>query len=136
MPIPQSMHKPMPEISSSSDWNSPWFAFETLVVQGLVFLRAEFRVPEGRSVRRASLSVAATAWALGNLTHSMNLYHPKINGQPVHREAMNPGQLSPRRGRALYRSWGRVVQTVRASLSLFIRLMVRVEGMAALPQRF
>ena len=93
------------QIFDRRDWNSPWFAFETLVVQGLMFLRAEFRVPEARSVRRASLSVAATAGALGNLTHRMNLYHPRINGQPVHREAMNPGQLSPRRGRALYRSW-------------------------------
>ena len=86
-------------------WNAGWIPYSwTHTLPGkrtLNYLRREFVLTE-RPIR-ARLYIASTNGYSGNDTLRMNLYHPRLNGEKVGKDFLNPGQLAG--GRALYRTY-------------------------------
>lgn len=91
-----------------SDWKANWTAYKWAHIRpcdrSVNHIRKEFAV-EGKNIKRARAYIAATSGALGNDTLRMNLYEVRLNGKKVGRDLYNPGQISERKGRALYRTY-------------------------------
>ena len=87
------------------DWVTPVWVHIPPKDQSVTFLRGEFEAGEPERIIRARAYIGATTGIHGNATARMNMYRFRINGQPVCDDVLNPGQLSPRRGRALVRTF-------------------------------
>ena len=96
---------------SIADWPGHWTPYQSNMLRkdqlSVNHLRGEFSLPLGKRIRRARAYVAATAaiGILGNDALRMNLYELRINGRKVGLDLINPGQLSLKRGRALFRTF-------------------------------
>lgn len=90
---------------SIDDWDSRWFpCIAPKRDSSANHLRKEFELPTGKSVAWARLYAASTCGVHYEDTFRMNLYQVRLNGSKVGNDLYNPGQLSARKERALYRT--------------------------------
>jgi len=91
---------------SISDWDSCWFSYLGPRRDSSVnHLRKEFEIPDNKAITRARAYVGATCGMHYEDTFRMNLYTVRLNGLKISKDLYNPGQLSPAKQRALYRTY-------------------------------
>lgn len=119
------------------DWVTPVWVHTPPEKQSVTFLRGEFQVHGLENVKRARVYVGATTGLHGNMTARMNMYRFRVNGKAASDEALNPGQLSPRRGRGLIRAYdleslledgNNAVGLIYISAKISIRILIEYKG--------
>ena len=86
---------------SLEDWNQPFIT--VFAKNSPSHLRNVFNIE--KPVIKARLSVCATTGAFSDITHYMNGYNAYFNGKKISDDRLNPGRLSFRSRRALYRTY-------------------------------
>lgn len=88
------------------DWQGRWFPYiGSRRSASANHLRTEFDLPADKAMVRARAYIGATCGLHYEDAFRMNLYVLRLNGRKVGRDLYNPGQLSSRRARALYRAF-------------------------------
>ncbi len=85
-------------IFSAEQWPCGWVTAKG--PDGPSYYRTEFRLKA--PVRKARFTMASTTGAHGNKAYIMNLLLVKLNGEKPNEDVYFPGQLSDKKGRALF----------------------------------
>lgn len=85
---------------SLSDWRAPWISAKN--TKGPMHVRMPFTLKNKAKLARERLFIASTVGAFGPLTFCVNQAYVTLNGKRVGKDELFPGQISEKKGRALY----------------------------------